>query len=955
MNFKSTFFLFALCLVGFGALAQKGTIRGVVYEDATGEQMIGVTALIPGTSIGAITDFDGAFQLNVEPGIYNLKLSFVSFETITISDVEVKAGEVTLFDNIRMREAVEELEAVVVSASVIRNSETALLTIKKKSSNLLDGISAQSFRKIGDGNAASAIKRVTGVSVEGGKYVYVRGLGDRYTKTILNGVDIPGLDPDRNALQMDIFPTNIIDNIMVMKSFTADLPADFTGGVVNIETKDFPEEKIFKLSGSLGYNPAMHFNDHYLDYKGGQTDWLGFDDGTRDIPTGRSTEIPFRTDALTNAQKAQEYNQILRNFDQTLGATRQQSAMDFSLGFSLGNQKDFDRFQLGYNVAFTYKNDTEFYEGATFNRFGKGNTSDILELDPRERQNGDYGINDVLVGGLAGLAIKTDNAKYKANLLHLQNGTSKSAIFDYIGSDQGSNFEAIQYNLEYSQRSLTNLLLSGKHYFGDKQWELEWKLSPTKSRIEDPDIRFTRFRTDGNGYSIGTESGIPERIWRYLEEDNYASVINVNREYELMGREAKLKFGGGHTYKQRNYEIQNFQIFTNGTELTGDPNDIFHEENLFSEDNRDGVTYDPQFLPINPNLYDANINNSSLFVSNEFEPTSRLKTIIGLRAEKYSQRYTGINQSGDQYNNLKVLDALDLFPTANFIYKLTETQNLRFSYSRTIARPSFKEASFATIIDPITGRTFIGGFFPDIDVTTGEQVWDGNLTETRINNYDFRWEAFQKGGQTVSISGFYKTFDDPIEMVQYVQATNNFQPRNVGDGKVIGAEFEFRQNLGFAGRFFENLTLSSNVTITDSEIEMSETEYRSRINNAREGEEINNTRDMAGQAPFLINAGLSYVGQKGLEAGVFYNVQGETLQYVGIADRPDVYSVPFHSLNINVMKTFGAQDQMNLGLKVNNLLNDYKEQVFQSYGTNDELFSSIRPATSFSLSFGYKF
>lgn len=957
MNITKIFCSLLLMGTVFTAAAQNGIVRGKVIDDATGEELYGVTVVVAGTTTGSITDFEGAFEISLAPGSYDLQFSFVSFKTITISGVEILSGEVTNFNTIRMKEAVEELAEVVVTAEVIRDSEAALYTIKKKSANVLDGISAQNFRKIGDSNAASAMKRVTGVSVEGGKYVYVRGLGDRYTKSTLNGVDVPGLDPDRNTLQMDIFPTNIIDNIVVAKSFTADLPADFTGGVVNIQTKDFPEEKTFKLSGSLGFNPAMHFNNEYLTYEGGSTDWLGFDNGTREIPTTGYENIPSRVDALGNAQDAAVYEDILGGFNSNLAAMQQTSFMDYSIGANYGNQLSLNNGKLGYFASLSYKNSTDFYQDVVYGRYGL-DQQDLsnTELDQREYQSGDYGSNSVLIGALGGLAYKTDRSKYRLSLLHLQNGESTAGTFDYIGSDQGSNFDAIQHNLEYSQRSLTNVLINGIHTNSTGSFEVEWKVSPTRSSIDDPDIRFTRIRTDNTGFQIGTESGLPERIWRTLEEVNLASNVAASMDYFVSGKDAKFKFGGAHTYKQRDYNIENFQTPTNNVNITEDADAILSEDNLWSTTNLTGVYFDPQFIPNNPNKYDATINNTAAFVSNEMFVADKLKTVVGLRMEKYTQTYTGSNQQREQFNDLKVIDDLDLFPTANLIYSLNENQNLRGSYSSTIARPSFKEASFATIVDPITGRTFIGGFSEDIDASTGEVLWDGDLRATRINNYDLRWEMFMNGGQTISVSAFYKSLDAPIEIVQYSQATNNFQPRNVGNGQLFGVELELRKNLDFLGELFEEFTFSSNVTIVDSEIEMSETEYQSRLTNAREGQTISTTRDMAGQAPYIVNLGLAYEGfENGWEAGVYYNVQGETLHIVGIVDRPDIYTVPFHSLNLNANKSFGPDNRMKIGFKIDNLLGDDREKMFQSFNTADQLFTRLSPGTSVSVRFGYKF
>ena len=270
---KQVLTIILFSIVSLGAVGQQGIIRGSVLDGETGEALIGATVVVAGTSTGAATDLDGKFELRLDPGTYTLQVSSISYQTITIEDVEVIANEVNLLENIPLGTDVTELEEVVVTAEVIQTSEAALLTVKKKAPNLMDGISAQTFRQIGDGDAASAIKRVPGVSIEGGKYVFVRGLGDRYTKSILNGMDIPGLDPDRNTRQMDIFPTNVIDNIIVVKSFTADLPADFTGGIVDIQLKDFPEEKNLSASASFGYNPSMHFKSDFLTYDVSKTVW----------------------------------------------------------------------------------------------------------------------------------------------------------------------------------------------------------------------------------------------------------------------------------------------------------------------------------------------------------------------------------------------------------------------------------------------------------------------------------------------------------------------------------------------------------------------------------------------------------------------------------------------------------------------------------------------------------
>ncbi|MBN7809995.1 TonB-dependent receptor [Algoriphagus sp. H41] len=943
-------------LTGF-AFAQNGTIRGAVFEEATGEPLFGVSVLVKELSTGAVTDFDGKFEVQVAPGTYTIQVSYLSYTTFELTSVAVEAGQVNVLQDILMKEEASELETVTVQASVIRTTESALMSVKRGAPNLLDGISASTFRQIGDGDAASAVKRVTGVSIEGGKYVYVRGLGDRYTKTVLNGMDVPGLDPDRNTIQMDIFPTNVIDNIIVSKSFTSDLPADFTGGVVDIETKDFPEEKTMKLGISGGVNPSMHFNKNYVTYEGGKTDWLGFDDGTRAIPTGGRTDIPQYGQVVgnPNSPAGLEYQQILGDFNKTLGGHRQNSLMDFGLSFSLGNQIARPKVTWGYNAAVTYKNETEYYQGAEFNLYGKPIGETETELEPLERQRGDYGVNNVLLGGMAGIALKTNASKYKLNILHLQNGESKAGIFDFVNTNLGANFEAKQYNLEYSQRALTSVLLSGTHFFNGRDWELSWKVAPTLSTIDDPDIRFTRFRLPTN--NISTEVGLPARIWRSLQEENINGKGDITRNMSLFQRDAKLKFGGSYSFKHRLFNIQSFQFPTGDTELTGDPNQILNEENLFSADNRNGVRYNPDFIPTNPNEYEAYATTMGGYASMEMNPADRLKAVVGLRVEQFNQFYTGTNQTGDiVYDLVEMLDDLDFFPTVNLIYNLKENQNLRLSATRTTARPSFKELSYAEILDPISGRTFIGGLYQETTNGGTEVLWDGNLTSTRINNFDLRWELFQQRGEMFSVSAFYKSFDRPIEMVQFLSDPGTFQPRNVGNGSVAGLEFEFRKSLKFISPSLESFAWNTNVTLTESQIKMSESELRSRTNSAKEGEVIKDTREMAGQAPFIINTGLSFNNfATGLEAGLFYNVQGPTLTYVGFGNRTDTFSVPFHSLNFNLNKSFGADERIQAGLGVQNILNQKREMVFKSFEAQDQIFTSLAPGTKISFNVGFSF
>lgn len=936
------------------AMAQKGTIRGTVFDDVTGEPLIGVSVLVKGTSNGGVTDFDGKFNVTAVPGNYDLQISYISYQTLVISGIVIKDNEVTIIESIRLKEDVQTLESVVVTAEAIRNSESAILTVKRKSPNLMDGISAAKFSQIGDSDASEAVKRVTGVSVEGGKYVFVRGLGDRYTKTTLNGVDIPGLDPDRNSIQIDIFPTNLIENMMVLKSSLAEMPADFTGGVVNIETKDFPEEKIFNVSASVGYNPNMHFNKDFFSYEGGSKDWLGYDDGTRKLQAEARQE-PFPTPGAPGVSD-QQVNTFLSKFNKNLGAQKQTSLMDYSLGISLGNQKNFaNGNSLGYVFSTTYKNSTVFYDDAFYGEYQRPTFPDDYELIYATTQEGAISERNVLLGSLAGIAYKTQQSKYKLAVLHLQNGEKKAAQFfiDDNGSAVGkSGYFGASDNLEYSQRGVTNFLLNGEHYNKDRSFSVDWKISPTISKIVEPDIRKTAFTyTSSDTVFSSGAAGNPTRIWRYLDEVNLVAKVDLKRDYTLMGQPSTLKFGASQTLKERDFEILSYDMQFQGTqpEFDGDPQNVLRDEFLFPNG---GVYFSSANNTPNPNEFNSTASNSAIYISNQFQFITKLKAILGLRAEKFIQRHTGRDsQFVNVLENEKVLDALDLFPSANLIYALTDNQNLRLSYSRTIARPSFKELSFAQILDPVSNRIFNGGLFQYPD-------WDGNLQETRIDNFDLRWELFMKKGELLSLSTFYKTFEKPIELVRIpeAQTTNEFQPRNVGDGTVLGIELEFRKSLDIVSIPLRHFYLSGNLTFVQSKIDITDTEYNARLNYEKNGQTISRTREMAGQAPYIINVGLSYENPDlGVDGGLFYNVNGPTLTVVGSGLYPDVYSDPFNSLNFNLNKTVGKSKNSTFTLNVSNILNDVRENFFEGFNAERQYYSRLNPGTSISVGFKYGF
>lgn len=923
--------------------AQKGKISGTIYDTEVNDVLPFANVAVKGTNNGTTSDFEGDYTLSVDEGTYTIVFSFVGYETIEVTEVEVKANEVTALD-VNMKSSAGALDEIVITTTTARDTEASVLAMQKNSVNLSDGLSSQSFSKIGAGEVSSAVKTIPGVSVQDGKYVYVRGLGDRYTKSILNGMDVPGLDPDRNTLQMDIFPTSILDNVMVLKSSTADYPADFTGGMVNIITKDFPTKEEYNLSIGGTYNPQMHFNSDFLQYSGSKTDFLGFDDGSRDRPINRQQIFPrpFDNDAALT--------RITQRFDPTLGGNRSSNLMNFSAGFSAGNQYDLkNNDKLGYFAALSYSNSSEYFENLQNNSYLKPRNTEDYELRPSRILVGDVGKQNALLSAMTGLAYKAEKSKYQLNLLHIQNGESTAGDFyeQILVSDA---VQVFRDNLEYTQRSISNAQLSGKHTNEDASWTTEWTLSPTLARVNDKDVRITAFEYNPNNdtYSIRPSSSeSPTRIWRDLEEINLAGKLDLTKKHQLLGRDANLKFGGAYTYKERDFSIDQYQILIQGSvsqNYEGDANQVLAPGNIWTPENRHGSYINGFYEPAN--TFNSYTTNAAAYISEEFKIAEKLKAILGVRFEKFDLFYTGQNNLGDVvFDEEQILDQADFFPSANFIYSLNEDSNLRLSYSKTTARPSFKEASIAQIYDPLANRTFIGNI---------------NIQPTYVDNLDLRYELYSDDAQFFAVSTFYKMFSDPIELSVFSDfSADNFQPRNVNDARVVGAEIELRKNFGFITEGLKKLDLNLNVSVIDSQVEMDRSpsgEYESRQRNLRPGEEFDGTRQLQGQSPFLINAGLNYNDRdKGWQAGIFYNTQGKTLELVGLGTVPDVYTMPFHSLNFNLNKSFGEQQNSTISLKVSNILNDDIESRFQSYGAEDQIFSLRSPGTPISLSYSYKF
>ncbi|MEM8999340.1 MAG: carboxypeptidase-like regulatory domain-containing protein [Bacteroidota bacterium] len=939
----------ALFLLGnlYMATAQTGFVIGTVNDAEFNDVLPFANILVKGTTTGTTSDFDGKYTLELDEGTYTISFSYLGYQTKEITDVIITAGTEVIVD-VTLGAAANQLEEVVVTTTVTKNTEASVLGLQKKSVALVDGLSLQSIKRVGASNIASAVRNVPGVSVQSGKFVFVRGLGDRYTKTTLNGLEVPGLDPDRNTLQLDIFPTNLLDNLIVVKSFTADQSADFTGGIVDIVTKDFPTKEEFGVSIGASYNPDFHFNDNYETFDSGAR-FFGFRRDENNVP------ITEDITSLNVAQNAAELRELTQRFDPQMAAEQSTSSFDSNFGINWGNQYSLNEdssWRLGFLTALSYRNESEFFEnyidGQIFRRDFSDNT--ILELQEDRTNQGRLSTNNTLLTGLAGVTLKGERSKFKLNFLHIQNGETSTVFQTQRNSIINSNLLE-RTALLYTERSITNLGLNGVHSLGENAlWTIDWKGAVTWARVYDQDFRVSPFRIDedsGVRTISPSEAGDPIRLWRDLEEVNYVGKVDLSKKHKLFSYDAKLKFGASYVFKNREFDIAQFALPNQdfGIEFSlrfeGDPDQILADENILTLDPLQGTFVREDSGA--STFFDSDIDIVGFYISEEFKISKRFNAILGVRAEQFKLAYTGTSQTQGTFDDEEVLDEFDIFPTANLIYELDEEGNkkIRGSYGRTTARPSFKEASIAQIFDPISGFFFLGNL---------------DIQPTYIDNFDLRFEKYGEGTDFFALSGFYKSFQDPIELTFIPGANDQITPQNLGDATVYGAEIELRKDLAFLG--LNNFFFNGNYSLIESNQELSEAEriLRSTETNLREGENPMTERQLQGQSPFILNLGLGYNNRDtGWEGGLFYNVQGATLEIVSDGNIGDVYTRPFNDLKFNLSKTFGQNKQNKITFRVTNLLDDERLSEFESFGSSRKTYSLREPGQSFSLSYSTKF
>ncbi len=932
--------LLLISLTG-SVLAQTGTIRGKVLSGETGEPLIGANVLVLGTQKGASTDMDGKFSIEGVPaGEQDIVTKYISYTNDTLRSVKIPEGDVKVLD-LTLRKSAMETQSVEISAKKERGGAVHMMTMKKKSAKVVDGISHEAMSRSGAGDAASAAKKVTGVSVQGGKYVYVRGLSDRYSKTMLNGMELPGLDPNRNSVQMDLFPSNLLENMAITKSYSPDLPANFTGGLIDLRTKDFPDKFTFNYSSSVGFNPQANLNDDFLTIRKKKGDELGMGAGSRQIPRAvQNEEVPeglFDNDELLGIQT--------RSFSKDLTPVRRSSGLDHSHSLSFGDQKKFLGNQLGFVAGITYSKGFEHYRGGERNIYQLPGPNNKEEgLSEEKILSDERGKKDVQWGAIADLTYKfSSQHKIGGLYMHNQNGsgTARQLQGRIPEDEQNENYRFHTRTRSYQQRSIQNFQLRGEHVFPAlSDLKVEWRGSRTRSTQKTPDLSYFSNTYILSGTENGTEPDTsysirpseysePMRFYRDMEESNTDLKLDISLPFQFQGRKAKVKAGVSRTSKERTFDQQRYNFSSYNADFNGDPSAYFSDANMQVGNYQEGFVY-VQDASAKRDDYYGEQTVSAAYALFDVKPTERLRVNTGARVE----RTRILTRSRDPDLPVGRIAKTDLLPSLNLTYSLEENMNLRGGYSRTIARPSFRE--FA----PYSSFDFTGGL-----IRTGND----ELDRTLVDNYDLRWELFPNPGEILSASVFAKDFHKPIERVTKPKAAHTeITWQNVDRAFLYGAEIQARKSLSFIDTTLRNISFGANFTYIRSKVDLSEARLREleAYNPDQEG-----TRDMYGQAPYIVNAFLDYENEDlGLHGNISYNMTGPRLVIVSNGGTPNVYDQPDPQLDLKLGKDLG--EHFNIGIQVENILNP-ADRSTQSFGGEEYVFSSYRTGRRYSLSIGY--
>ncbi len=912
----------------------NGKVTGKVTDQKTGEALIGVTVIVQGTSTGAVTDVEGRYTLNIAPGTYTLEFKYMGYQTKAVSEVIVKAGTPTQLPIIMDEPKSKELQEVVIRGSFKQETINALYTAQKNNAAVSDGISGDVIKKSPDRSTGEVLKRVSGTTIQDNKFVIVRGLSDRYNTALVDNAVLPSTEPNRKAFSFDIIPSNMIDNITITKSATPELPGDFAGGVINVQTKEIPDQHFFDISVGTGFNTASTFKSFKSGYKS-STDFLGFDGG-RQLPSS----FPSTTSIVNNQLTMDQQKTAIKSLNNDFSIKDKNGLPAVNLQATLGNHWNTKKDgSLGMIAAVTY------------------NHQETVQRDVLRRyDNFDYVDNVYKYSSNLGAVLNFGYSAGKSKFVwkNLYNKIFDDNFLYREGDNLGSNKYINYYAFDLVQKSLFKTALEGEHQVGQGQSKINWLLSYNKVTNNQPDQRKVSYgknlgdETAVMTADVGTVGKANNRLFSNLDENIYIASANYSHPFRFMNNKSTLKVGGLFQYRSRDFYARYLGLKLDplkdgNTEIAQRP-----ISSLFGNDAIDNGYYTLDDITSSVDEYRATTTTGAGYAQLDNRLSDKFRLVWGVRVESFS-----LNLKAPINNPTVNVDHswIDVLPSANLTYSLSEKSNLRGSYYRTVARPELRELA------PLS--------YYDYEMSS---LINGNprLLRSQIDNADIRYELFPNAGEIFSGSVFYKHFKNPIESRVTSSGLSQYDvtPYNYPSAYNIGVEVELRKKLGFLGEssVLKNTTFYANVAYIKSVVD------DNSIVNAKE-------RPLSGQSNYVINTSLSYtLPNDKLSFNLLYNRIGQRLYLVGEGGGADgsgklgnIFESPRNLLDFQANMNISKRSSFRLNVK--DILNAKYRFYYDQNGNNkfdnpvykrgtinsgeDYVLQQYRPGSTISLTYSF--
>jgi len=869
---------FALAPRDLPAQSPTGKIVGRVVDAEHGSGIAGAVIEVIGSALQAQSGIDGRYTLNDVPaGQVSLRTRYIGFQPKVVTGVLVAAGAGTTQD-IALSVQVVELEEITVAAAAEQGTVSRALEEQRSAENIINAISAEQISRSPDGDAGQAVQRVSGVTVQDGKYVFVRGLGERYTTTSLNGARLPSAEPERKVVPLDLFPSNLLEAITTSKTFTPDQSGDFSGASVNLKTREFPLRRVITFSTSVGVNSAATGQDLLRAPRTGR-EWLAVAGSERSLPA----EIAAA--GTLGGVSTSERNRLLSLFRNSWSARDGTGTPNGSLGVSVGGEDPLFGQPVGYLASLTYSATQEIREQEY--RSTIDGSSLLPGGSPISEYRGGTSRSSVLYGGLLNLSSRVGTGtRISLNNSYTRGGDNEAAVVRGPNRDWG-DLELTR--LTFVERSVRSNQALGEHLVGGRH-QIGWSVTSSAVRRNEPDRSDLVYETvpfaGGSRQVWSTAPQAATRAFSDLAEDAWEYSGQFRYAFDVAGQNA-LKVGLLHRRVSRDANSRAYDISQNN--LTDDeraqPAEVIFD-GTYALAGRLRLTAN-----VNGGRYDAEDRLTAGFAQFELQLLPRLRAVGGLRVEQ-DQLEVRTRETQSATIREARLDDTDFLPALALTYSLSDDQNLRFAATQTLSRPEYRELAPVRYFD-ILGNLPVRG--------------NENLQRALIRNLDARWEWFPRTGEVVSLGVFAKFFDRPIERVFVLENPPGLSFANAKSATNYGVELELRKNLDVVAAGLRHFSLFTNATLMQSRITPGDDSLSASTSK---------DRSMVGQSDYVVNAGLGFTSPSGaVYASVLYNVVGERIAEASPRPLPDTYEKARHVVDLSLQLTAWSNWRFRLDAK----------------------------------------